>query len=150
MKRLVCLCCLLVLLAGCGVKSEPHRPVMRFENTPAVLTCGEFVLKGRLTFAGVDGVKFAAESPASVQGFVFSLAQGDYALARGEVALHPAGEKGCVRAFLNAVRAFDLEELAYQNGCWQLAGEEALLTADETGTPVKMWDEEAGWWVKFG
>ena len=149
MKRIVYIFCLLLLLAGC-VEQAPLRPVMRFDDTPVTLTQGELVLRGRMTFAGVDGVRFIAESPEPVRGFVFSLAQGEYRLSRGGVSLQPAGTQGCVRAFLNAVRAFDLEELTYANGCWQLAGEGVLLAADDTGASLAMWDEAAGWRAEFG
>ena len=146
MKRLCCVL-LLLMLTGCVGEKAPPRPVLRFENTPVSLTQGDFALHGALTFGGVDGVKLTVESPPALQGFVFELRQGEMSITRGSVTV-PGQTGGCVGELLQAVRRFELEEIVFQNGTWQLSGEEIFLTADAAGVPQGMWggDWQADFW----
>lgn len=142
-------CLWLLFPAGCtGGTAAPAPANMEFEETPVTLCQGNFRLKGALTFTGVDDVVLRAEEPAALAGVVFRWYGGAYTVEREEVSVAPAENDGCVRLFLQAVRAFAVGEAAWEGDGWHM--ENIVLQTDARGTPLEMRDKATGWTAIFG
>ena len=152
LRRFFCglLACLWLLFpAGCtGGTTAPAPANMEFEETPVTLCQGNFCLKGALTFTGVDNVVLQAEEPAALAGVVFRWYGGACTVEREDVSVAPAENNGCVRLFLQAVRAFTVEETVWEGDGWYMGN--IVLRTDARGTPLEMRDKETGWTVSFG
>ena len=150
MKKTFCIAlALLVLLTACGLPAAPQPPVLRFQNTPVVLTQGELVLRGRLAFAGTDGARLKLETPDPAAGGCFSLLGGVYSVTYGDVTLQvPAN--GCIYSFLRDLHRTSTQCGFIKKGLWGLPEHaEVFLTADENGTPLKLWNEKENWAAEF-
>lgn len=148
----LCLCTCFFLFSGCRAENaQGMPPALQFTDAPLTLQSGDFVLEGRLTYGGTDGLILTAENPESIRGCVFSGLGGELSISFGSVRVSAAqtAKSGCISELFQAIRSFESAQPVYSDGSWQLEEEHLRLICDEKGKVQEIEQTQSGWKAVF-